>query len=454
MCLSVAELLFDATLYAYRGLVPNFNPCGNLVVGLLALAAMGGCPALNASMATASLTVNPTTITFGEVLVAHSQTQSGTLTNSNGTSVTISQAWVSGSEFQVTGLSLPFTLAAGQSVTFNVTFTPTTTASVVGAIFVTSSISSSEDSSMNPNSPLSIPLSGTGIPSPGVLQATSPSITFSGVQVGNNITQSETLTNSGDSSVSITQANLTGPAFSVSGLNLPLTLLPGQSFTFGVVFAPTSASGVTGTISVLSNASNSILTISLWGTGSGAGQLSLAAPTLDFGSVVVGTSTSLTGTLSAIGFSVTVSSATSSSSEYTLSGLSLPFTLAAGQSTPLTFTFTPQASGTDSARISFISNASNSPTVASLTGSGALSPHSVNLSWSPSTSAVVGYNIYRSGTSGGPYGKINSALHATTAYTDNTVAAGLTYYYVTTAVDASGGESVYSNQVQAVVPTP
>ena len=80
--------------------------------------------------------------------------------------------------------------------------------------------------------------------------------------------------------------------------------------------------------------------------------------------------------------------------------------------------------------------------------------HSVDLSWSPSTSAVVGYNIYRSGIADGPYAKINAALNATTSYTDNTVQAGLTYYYVTTAVDGSGIESAYSNQAQAVVPSP
>jgi hypothetical protein len=54
---------------------------------------------------------------------------------------------------------------------------------------------------------------------------------------------------------------------------------------------------------------------------------------------------------------------------------------------------------------------------------------------------------------GGPYSKINSAVNTSTAYTDNTVTAGQTYYYVTTAVDGSGNESGYSNQVQAVIPT-
>ena len=37
---------------------------------------------------------------------------------------------------------------------------------------------------------------------------------------------------------------------------------------------------------------------------------------------------------------------------------------------------------------------------------------------------------------------------------DNQVVAGQTYYYVATAVDGSGVESGYSNQVQAVIPKP
>ena len=40
------------------------------------------------------------------------------------------------------------------------------------------------------------------------------------------------------------------------------------------------------------------------------------------------------------------------------------------------------------------------------------------------------------------------------AYTDTGVAAGQTYFYVVTAVDANGAESVYSNQASALVPTP
>jgi fibronectin type 3 domain-containing protein len=91
-----------------------------------------------------------------------------------------------------------------------------------------------------------------------------------------------------------------------------------------------------------------------------------------------------------------------------------------------------------------------------LTGNGVVAPsHWVDLNWDAGTgSGVVGYNVYRLSVSGGPYSKINSALDASTTYTDNTVTSGQTYYYVTTAVDGSGNESGYSNQVRAVIPTP
>ena len=89
-----------------------------------------------------------------------------------------------------------------------------------------------------------------------------------------------------------------------------------------------------------------------------------------------------------------------------------------------------------------------------LSGTGTAAPqHSVALSWSPSASSVVGYNVYRGTTSGGPYSKITS-MNADTTFVDSLVQSGQTYFYVTTAVDGSGKESGNSNQTQAVIPTP
>jgi uncharacterized repeat protein (TIGR03803 family) len=81
------------------------------------------------------------------------------------------------------------------------------------------------------------------------------------------------------------------------------------------------------------------------------------------------------------------------------------------------------------------------------------SAQSVNLTWDPSNSQnIVGYNVYRGGSPNGPYTKLNSTLDPNTAYSDSTVQAGKTYYYVTTAVDSQGVESAYSNQSEASIP--
>ena len=77
--------------------------------------------------------------------------------------------------------------------------------------------------------------------------------------------------------------------------------------------------------------------------------------------------------------------------------------------------------------------------------------HSVNLSWKASTSAVVGYNIYRRGASG--VVKLNPAPVTGTSYVDRTVQLGQTYFYVTKAVNAKGRESTASNEIRADVPS-
>ena len=65
----------------------------------------------------------------------------------------------------------------------------------------------------------------------------------------------------------------------------------------------------------------------------------------------------------------------------------------------------------------------------------------------------MGYNVYRSAYASGPFKKINTSVEAATVYTDESVAAGKTYYYVVTAVDAKA-ESVHSNEISARVPSP
>ena len=186
------------------------------------------------------------------------------------------------------------------------------------------------------------------------------------------------------------------------------------------------------------------------------GQLAVTPATLSFGNVLVGSTSNLTGTLAASTADVTVSSAAWNGSGYSLSGITFPVTVSAGKSIQYTVTFDPQAAGSASGGVSFVSNAANSPSAQSFTGDGTqqASGHSVALSWIPSTSSVIGYNVYRGNQPGGPYSKINSSLQNGTNYTDSSVASGATYYYVATSVDSNQVESTYSNQAVAQIPNP
>jgi hypothetical protein len=186
---------------------------------------------------------------------------------------------------------------------------------------------------------------------------------------------------------------------------------------------------------------------------SGPGQLAVAPTTMSFGNLAVGSKSVQKGTLTAGTTDITVSSAAWNGQGYALSGITFPVTVPAGQSVPFSVTFDPQSPGSAPGTVVFVSDATNSPTTETLSGTGTQqqSQHSVALSWNPSSSQVVGYNVYRR-PSGGSYAKINPSVSATTSYTDSSAQSGTTYDYVTTAIDSSNVESAYSNQATATIP--
>jgi len=287
---------------------------------------------------------------------------------------------------------------------------------------------------------------------------TPTSLGFGKVGVRQHKVRTVSITNAGNSSVTLLQVITQGQDFTLSGLDLPLTLTSGESFTFSGVFAPQSTGARSGSISFVSNASevsNPGPKLELTGTGGDDGELTVDPAVMNFGTVQVGSSSSQPGTLLAGNTQVIISSATSSSAEFTVGGLSFPVTIPAGGSQGFLVTFTPQASGAVSAALAFLDVAGTTPlAMESLNGVGTVSQgHTVDLSWNARTSNnVIGYNVYRGTTSGGPYTKINSTLDPNTAYTDSSVANGITYYYVSTAVNSSNEESGYSNEAQATIP--
>jgi hypothetical protein len=280
------------------------------------------------------------------------------------------------------------------------------------------------------------------------------SANFGNVTLGLTNTQTVTVSNPGSANLSVTQTAGPGTGFRVSGLILPLTLAPGQSAPFTLSFTPASSGSLTSSFVLVSNAPNSPTAIALSGTG-GAPilQLSASATSLNFGSATMGTTSTQSVTLTNTGNSnVSVSQISATGSGFSLSGLALPVTLSAGQTTIFNVVFAPTVTGSATGSVSVISTATNSPLSISLSGSGTQVSHSVSLNWAASTSAVRGYYVYSGTQASGPFAKLNSTPIPTTTYTDNSVRSGQTYYYFVTAVDSNGVESADSNEVTAAIP--
>ena len=189
------------------------------------------------------------------------------------------------------------------------------------------------------------------------------------------------------------------------------------------------------------------------GNGSGSPTMTLNPLSISFGDVTVGSTLSENVTISNTGTStLTISQASLTGSEFTLTGVSLPLSIAVGQQATATVGFSPTSAGNATGSISIASNASPSSITVSLSGTG-VTTATVGLTWTASTSSgVTGYNVYR-GTTQGTYSRISSSVTGTT-YSDSTVESGqdLTYYYVVTAVNSSGQESADSNAASVKVP--
>lgn len=391
-----------------------------------------------AEASTPQLTCSPGHLAFGATPIGQSETLLVTVANAGQSSVTISALAGSNAAFNISQLSLPVVLSAGQSFDLSVTFAPTALGWTGGTITFTSNATVKT---------LVLELGGDGVDSDGITASPS-TVSFGQVGLGSISTKPVVLTNDRTWKVTLSQILTTGSAFSMSTTTLPVTLDPGQSVTLEVTFTPQSPGEIGGSLFVEGPA----LSIPLTGTGASSGQLTLTPALLSFGNVPDGTTQTLPVSIGASGASVTISSASSSSAQFVLNGASFPLTIAAGQTMSFNVAFSPTGSGSVSGALSFASNTSNSPALESVTGVGTVTPYSVNLSWTPSSN-VQGYNVYRSGAANGTYAKINSTLDPSTVYTDSTVVSGQTYYYAATSVNSAGQESSLSTPpVQAAVP--
>lgn len=269
--------------------------------------------------------------------------------------------------------------------------------------------------------------------------------------------------------------NVTVSGNNVTGLNFTATVQTGQTYTVSGTITPTV--GGSGTTVTLSGAATGATTANSSGgytfTGLVNGTYAVTPSRTGYTFSPVSQSATINGAnVTGLNFTATAQGGQT----FSLSGTISPTTGGAGATVTLSGAVSATAAANSSGTYTFTGLINGSYTVTpshtgysftpaslSKTVSGAnvtgvnftavpLTAHSATASWTASTSVVSGYNVYRGTVSGGPYTKLNSSLIALFTYTDTTVQSGQTYFFVTTAVDGSGNESVFSNEVTAVIP--
>jgi parallel beta-helix repeat protein len=197
--------------------------------------------------------------------------------------------------------------------------------------------------------------------------ATPSALSFGSVATGTtSAAQTVTVSNPTNSAASVssisvsgdyTQTNTCGSSIAANG-----------TCTVSVKFAPTATGTRTGSLTV--NAGGVTNTVSLAGTGTAPGPVLNAAPaSLSFPRTIVGST--------AAAQSVTVTNSGTSSATVSSVGVTGDFSqtnnctsIAVGGSCTVTVTFKPTAAGSRAGTLTVTSNANNSPTTATLSGSG------------------------------------------------------------------------------------
>jgi hypothetical protein len=422
--------------------VAGILPALLALIGLLGTSGCIGYAGKPGAISNGGLQVTPNAINFGSVGVGSSASQNFIVSNRGLAQITLKNVSATGSGFGVTGFSGPTVLAPGHSLQLTAGFKPTSAGQLNGSISVTTGTQSSQ-----------VMGSLTGMGATSALSMTPSAVGFGNVSVGSPSTQTLRLTNDGNESVAIKSVSATGNGFSESGLSTPQTLTPTQSVTFTVEFDPKAAGQETGTISV--TASGATIAVNLNGVGvASSAQLVPSTTSVPFGNVAVGTTATQQVTLTSSGnASLDISSVSLAGSGYTFSGVAAHTVLAPDQSAILKIDFDPKSAGNASGTVTISSNAPNSPLIIQLTGDGTQKNQapSVSLSWD-NASQVVGYFVYRSSKSSGPYTKLNAQVDSATSYTDSSVTNGNTYYYVVTSVNAENVQSNYSKQISVTIP--
>ncbi len=303
-------------------------------------------------------TLSATSLSFSTPqIVGTTATQTVTLTNNTSGTITINSITFSGpnaSDFTETNTGTSVTSPGICTIT--VTFKP----SAVGARTAQMSIADSVDSAAQ-----TITLSGTAV-QPALSPSTAGPIAFPSTVVGaTSAAQTLTLTNTGTSQLTITGVSAS-PEFSETTTGLSAgssgALQPGQACTVQLQFIPTAPGGVTGNVTIVHNAPNSPLVITLTGTAVAAVAGIGASPaTLAFGSVSLGAAPTLPVAITSTGnAALQISGVTVGGAGFSLAGNACT-TVQPGAQCAISVKFAPTGTASFSGILAITHNSPNSP---------------------------------------------------------------------------------------------
>ena len=200
-------------------------------------------------------------VSLGEIEVGNRITETFTIDNSGTGPLTVTdiRSDIAGITFSET----QFTVPAGQSRVITVTFNPQSEGAITGTIDILS------DDPENATISLTLTGSVTAIPVPSIALIRE-SVSLGEIEVGNRITETITIDNSGTGPLTVTdiRSDIAGITFSETQFTVPA----GQSHVITVTFDPQSEGAITGTIDIQSDDPENA-TISLTLTGSVTGPL-------------------------------------------------------------------------------------------------------------------------------------------------------------------------------------
>ncbi|SEK73143.1 choice-of-anchor D domain-containing protein [Streptacidiphilus jiangxiensis] len=292
------------------------------------------------SPAATALNANP--LDFGQVQTGTAASQPMTLTASKAVTVTGVTATA---PFSVPQLTAPKALASGGTLPLQIGFAPTTTGGSNGTLTAT----------LSDNSKLVFSLHGVGT-NPG-FGALPTDTAFGVVPTGTTETENIQFTNTGTTDETISAVTAPTGSFTATGLpNVGDVVKAGASFVATVTYTPTAASAAAGTPDTstinVTAASGHSLTVTMTGTSVvGHGHLTFSPPTLDFGTVPVGSSRTQTFTITNDGnIPVTVTKAKAPNGDYTSAvQLSEGLVIGPGQTAKQAVTYAPTTAGTGTA---------------------------------------------------------------------------------------------------------